>query len=493
MRQLYLRTLPRPGVTFRDVTKGTRRARSARRAPSTGQSRLARSISETPGSDFTGRYRSAAMIAVRPALTTGEQVVQVAAGRLLPPPGRDRPEQHVPTPQRLDLEAGFLHDLGQGLPGVPTDVADRVVVLGPELHVARHRDQQGAAGTQHPGDLGRGEVVLFDVFEHVERRDQIHRVGLHRQVPGVGADDVQPTLLGHLGALGGVLHGQRLPTTCAQHPGVAAAGRADVQRPAGVAQPSELAVEEDSTLLVPPMLVFQCGELAHLSRFHGGHDRAPARSSANRRVPMSAVSHCQVGASERPANPATLGHRCGLNKVNMRLPPTILRNSTGGEINPIRRSRRSPKGSEMSQTGAPTLSVVIPMYNEEACCPLLVERLRPVLDGIGEPYEVVAVDDGSHDATPQLLIGLRRVWPELRVVRLRRNSGHQAALTAGPAPGRRRVRGEHRRRPAGPTRDHRRDAGRWPAGTAWTSSTASGSTAAPTRSSSAGPPGSTTG
>ncbi len=70
--------------------------------------------------------------------------------------------------------------------------------------------------------------------------------------------------------------------------------------------------------------------------------------------------------------------------------------------------RRSPKGSEMSQAGAPTLSVVIPMYNEEAVLPLLAERLRPVLDRIGEPYEVVAVDDGSRDATPQLLIGMRR-------------------------------------------------------------------------------------
>lgn len=79
----------------------------------------------------------------------------------------------------------------------------------------------------------------------------------------------------------------------------------------------------------------------------------------------------------------------------------------------------------------PALSVVVPMFNEESVLPLLVERLRPVLDGIGEPYEVVAVDDGSTDATPIILVGLRRGWPQLRVIRLRRNSGHQAALTAG--------------------------------------------------------------
>jgi glycosyltransferase involved in cell wall biosynthesis len=85
----------------------------------------------------------------------------------------------------------------------------------------------------------------------------------------------------------------------------------------------------------------------------------------------------------------------------------------------------------MSDPGAPVLSVVIPMYNEADVLPLLVNRLRPVLDGLGESYEVVAVDDGSTDATPAQLIGLRRAWPQLRIIRLRRNSGHQAALTAG--------------------------------------------------------------
>jgi dolichol-phosphate mannosyltransferase len=79
----------------------------------------------------------------------------------------------------------------------------------------------------------------------------------------------------------------------------------------------------------------------------------------------------------------------------------------------------------------PVLSVVIPMYNEEEALVPLIERLRPVLDGIGETYEVVAVDDGSRDSSAQLLLGARRLWPQLRVIRLRRNAGHQMALTAG--------------------------------------------------------------
>ncbi|MEU6868473.1 glycosyltransferase family 2 protein [Streptomyces sp. NPDC046876] len=78
-----------------------------------------------------------------------------------------------------------------------------------------------------------------------------------------------------------------------------------------------------------------------------------------------------------------------------------------------------------------TLSVIVPMYNEEEALPALVDRLRPVLDGTGVPYEVVAVDDGSTDRTAELLEKFRTDWPELRIVRLRGNSGHQAALRAG--------------------------------------------------------------
>lgn len=78
-----------------------------------------------------------------------------------------------------------------------------------------------------------------------------------------------------------------------------------------------------------------------------------------------------------------------------------------------------------------TLSIVIPMFNEEAVLPLLIERLRPLADGLDTAYEVVAVDDGSSDSTPVILERLRREWPQLRIVRLRANSGHQAAISAG--------------------------------------------------------------
>jgi glycosyltransferase involved in cell wall biosynthesis len=77
------------------------------------------------------------------------------------------------------------------------------------------------------------------------------------------------------------------------------------------------------------------------------------------------------------------------------------------------------------------LSVVVPVFNEEDVLPLFAERIRPVLDQLGVAYELLAVDDGSTDATPVVLELMRRNWSELRVIRLRRNSGHQNALTAG--------------------------------------------------------------
>ncbi len=79
------------------------------------------------------------------------------------------------------------------------------------------------------------------------------------------------------------------------------------------------------------------------------------------------------------------------------------------------------------------LTVVVPVYDEEDVLPLLVERLRPVADGWGVTYEVLCVDDGSTDGTPVLLQRIRHSWPQVRVVRLRANAGHQAAISAGLA------------------------------------------------------------
>ena len=77
------------------------------------------------------------------------------------------------------------------------------------------------------------------------------------------------------------------------------------------------------------------------------------------------------------------------------------------------------------------ISVVVPVFNEEEVLPAFFARIRPVMDQLGETYEVIVVDDGSLDGTSLLVVGASASWPELRPVPLRRNLGHQAALTAG--------------------------------------------------------------
>jgi len=79
----------------------------------------------------------------------------------------------------------------------------------------------------------------------------------------------------------------------------------------------------------------------------------------------------------------------------------------------------------------PSYSVVVPFYNEEEACRLLYERLKRVMDSLGGGYEIIFIDDGSTDRTPEILRGIYESDPMVRVVRLRRNFGQTAALAAG--------------------------------------------------------------
>ena len=84
------------------------------------------------------------------------------------------------------------------------------------------------------------------------------------------------------------------------------------------------------------------------------------------------------------------------------------------------------------QTSAkPLLSVVVPCFNEEEGIAACHARLAAVLDATGETYEVLYVDDGSRDRTPDLLHHLHDTSPHVVVLRLSRNFGHQIAVTAG--------------------------------------------------------------
>lgn len=81
----------------------------------------------------------------------------------------------------------------------------------------------------------------------------------------------------------------------------------------------------------------------------------------------------------------------------------------------------------------PTLSVVVPVFNEEEVLPALGERLGRALDATGESWEIVLVDDGSSDASRRLMEKLHEADPRIGYVALARNFGHQLAASAGMA------------------------------------------------------------
>jgi glycosyltransferase involved in cell wall biosynthesis len=87
----------------------------------------------------------------------------------------------------------------------------------------------------------------------------------------------------------------------------------------------------------------------------------------------------------------------------------------------------------VKQRGDPLLSVVIPIYNEQATLLELYRRLTHVLsENLPElAYEIVFVNDGSTDGSIQILSELHADDPGVKVVNLSRNFGHQAALSAG--------------------------------------------------------------
>lgn len=79
----------------------------------------------------------------------------------------------------------------------------------------------------------------------------------------------------------------------------------------------------------------------------------------------------------------------------------------------------------------PFVSVVVPMLNEEENVEALYARLKDVLSKEAGRYEIVFVDDGSEDRTVERVSALHQADPNVKLVSLSRNFGHQTALTAG--------------------------------------------------------------
>ena len=78
-----------------------------------------------------------------------------------------------------------------------------------------------------------------------------------------------------------------------------------------------------------------------------------------------------------------------------------------------------------------SLTVVVPCYNEEAVIDRTIARLDSVCRACSADYELICVDDGSADETWACLLRLRETYASLKAIKLSRNFGHQAAVTAG--------------------------------------------------------------
>ncbi len=77
-----------------------------------------------------------------------------------------------------------------------------------------------------------------------------------------------------------------------------------------------------------------------------------------------------------------------------------------------------------------TYSVVVPVFNEEGNVDALAARVIATMEGVGAPFELLFVDDGSRDRTAERLRRLAAAEPRVRVVRFTRNYGQEAAVEA---------------------------------------------------------------
>jgi glycosyltransferase involved in cell wall biosynthesis len=92
-----------------------------------------------------------------------------------------------------------------------------------------------------------------------------------------------------------------------------------------------------------------------------------------------------------------------------------------------------PGEAETCSDRTPTLSVVVPLYDEEVLVPILTARLARALDSLAVEAEVILVDDGSGDGTLAAIARAHAADTRFVGLALSRNFGHQVAITAGLA------------------------------------------------------------
>lgn len=94
-------------------------------------------------------------------------------------------------------------------------------------------------------------------------------------------------------------------------------------------------------------------------------------------------------------------------------------------------SAESDRSSTIGSDDDPKFSVVVPVFNEEGCLDALNERLVAVMEGMGESFEVIYVNDGSSDRSQELLDGYASADRRVRVIHFMRNFGQHPAVYAG--------------------------------------------------------------
>jgi dolichol-phosphate mannosyltransferase len=93
--------------------------------------------------------------------------------------------------------------------------------------------------------------------------------------------------------------------------------------------------------------------------------------------------------------------------------------------------RREGEGRVTKSGESVTYTIAVPVYNEVESLPELYQRVRKVMDSLGEEWELVLVDDGSTDGSTEVMQSLAEEDAHVRPVIFARNFGHQIALTAG--------------------------------------------------------------
>jgi polyisoprenyl-phosphate glycosyltransferase len=78
-----------------------------------------------------------------------------------------------------------------------------------------------------------------------------------------------------------------------------------------------------------------------------------------------------------------------------------------------------------------TFSIVAPVFNEEETLPHFYERVIAVMDSLGEPFELLFVNDGSRDGSFRIMQELHDKDPRVHAINFSRNFGHQVAISAG--------------------------------------------------------------